>query len=204
MAGPAPVGQVTHSTAIVTTGANELASKVHDRMPVILRREDEGLWLDSSEQTPSAVLGCLQPYPEERMEAMPVANLVSSARGQGSELIESLDRERAPRGPGMPRAMGAGMDRPVDRPAPPETPAEGAEGAGGIPVVGADGAPAGRVRAVREGDLLLGRGEGPELPVPLDAIREDLGDALILKAPASGLDPLQPAEPDPGDVGPSL
>ena len=93
------------------------------------------------------------------------------------------------------------MDGPHDRPTPPIPPAEDAEEAPGIPALGSDGAPAGQVREVREGDLLLERGEGPDVPVPLDAIREDLGDALILKSPAGALDPLQPPEPEPGDAG---
>jgi hypothetical protein len=96
------------------------------------------------------------------------------------------------------------MDGPDDRPALPTTPADDAEEAAGIPAVGSDGTPAGQVKAVREGDLLLAPGEGPEVPVPLDAIREDLGDALILKSPAGALDPLQPPEPDPGDAGSPL
>jgi putative SOS response-associated peptidase YedK len=79
------------SCAIVTTEANGLAARVHDRMPVILRREDEGLWLDPGEQTATAVLACLGPYPEERMEAYPVSTLVSSVRNQGPGLIEPLD-----------------------------------------------------------------------------------------------------------------
>ena len=93
------------------------------------------------------------------------------------------------------------MDGLDDRPALPTPPADDAAG---IPALGSDGTPAGQVKAVREGDLLLARGEGPEVPVPLDAIREDLGDALILKAPAGALDPLQPPEPDPGDAGSPL
>ena len=62
-------------------------------MPVILHRDDEALWLEPSEQSPSAVPGCLQPYPEELMEAIPVSTLVSSVRNQGPELIEPVDRQ---------------------------------------------------------------------------------------------------------------
>jgi putative SOS response-associated peptidase YedK len=31
---------------IITTAANEAIAKLHDRMPVVLRREDEEGWLD--------------------------------------------------------------------------------------------------------------------------------------------------------------
>lgn len=36
------------SFAIITTSPNSKMSQIHDRMPVILRPEDEGLWLDSN------------------------------------------------------------------------------------------------------------------------------------------------------------
>jgi hypothetical protein len=77
----------------------------------------------------------------------------------------------------------------------------GSEG-GGAPALGSDGNLAGRVKAVGEDDIVLERPVGPDVSVPLDAIREDLGDALILKAPAEQVDPLMP--PDPLGEGPDL
>ena len=77
---------------IVTTAANELAAPVHDRMPVILLPEAEGVWLDPSETSPVVALACLKPYPPERMRAHPVDQLVSSVGSGGPELIEPLSR----------------------------------------------------------------------------------------------------------------
>src|SRR6516162_5320161 len=37
------------SCALITTGPNELMQPIHERMPVILRREDYNIWLDPSE-----------------------------------------------------------------------------------------------------------------------------------------------------------
>jgi putative SOS response-associated peptidase YedK len=48
---------------------SELMQPIHDRMPVILRPEDEALWLDPAVTTPEAVQPLLQPYPAEAMEA---------------------------------------------------------------------------------------------------------------------------------------
>jgi putative SOS response-associated peptidase YedK len=40
-----PEGEVIHSFSIITTGPNSLMEKIHNRMPVILNREDEKKWL---------------------------------------------------------------------------------------------------------------------------------------------------------------
>ena len=58
-----PKGKIVRSCAIITTGANELLSPIHDRMPVILPRELESLWLDCAgrwERTGAACPAC--PY----------------------------------------------------------------------------------------------------------------------------------------------
>jgi len=56
-------GEITLSCAMITTEANEVMRKLpHDRMPVLLRRDDETKWLSPS--IPSAeVLDMLKPYP---------------------------------------------------------------------------------------------------------------------------------------------
>src|SRR6266540_2040167 len=76
--------------AIITTSPNELVAQVHNRMPVILDPGDEALWLDSAVTSPLAVLGCLRPYPSERMEAYPVSPLVGAAWNEGPELVEPV------------------------------------------------------------------------------------------------------------------
>ena len=49
---------------MIITNANELASKIHDRMPVILEGEDYGAWL-AGEQIPLVALTA------ERMSTRP-------------------------------------------------------------------------------------------------------------------------------------
>ena len=85
----APDGAET--CAIVTTAANELIAPLHHRMPVILEREDEEIWLDP-ETDPGHALALLRPFPAERMEWYPVAGLVSSVRHDGPELIRRQDQ----------------------------------------------------------------------------------------------------------------
>ncbi len=80
-------GNPIPTCAIITTSANELLSPIHHRMPVILPREMEGLWLDRSIQDPGALRGVLTPYPDDAMEAYEVSTLVNSVANDGPELI---------------------------------------------------------------------------------------------------------------------
>jgi putative SOS response-associated peptidase YedK len=81
-------GNPVASCAIITTAANELMVPIHQRMPVILDRSDEALWLDPSVTNPAAVLPCLRAYPAEAMEAWPVSTLVNDVRRDEPLLIE--------------------------------------------------------------------------------------------------------------------
>lgn len=47
---------------IITTSANELVGKVHNRMPVILRREDEEAWADNHNFDAVKLIKLLKPY----------------------------------------------------------------------------------------------------------------------------------------------
>jgi putative SOS response-associated peptidase YedK len=55
------------SCTIITTAANELVMPVHDRMPVIVPKERESLWLDPTHLDRSELLSILRPYPPEDM-----------------------------------------------------------------------------------------------------------------------------------------
>ena len=43
-----PLGEIINSCTIITTTHNELMAEIHDRMPVILSRDSERVWLDQS------------------------------------------------------------------------------------------------------------------------------------------------------------
>jgi putative SOS response-associated peptidase YedK len=70
------------STAIITTTANEFLSKLHHRMPVVLRAENSGRWLDGDGE----ILGeAASNAPEFR--AWPVSRAVNNARNENEDLI---------------------------------------------------------------------------------------------------------------------
>ena len=85
-----PEGKVVPSCTILTTEANDLLRPIHDRMPVILSREGEALWLDGSESDPAALANVLRPYPADAMDAYEVSSLVNSHVNDGPEVIEPV------------------------------------------------------------------------------------------------------------------
>jgi putative SOS response-associated peptidase YedK len=62
-----PTGNV-FSAAIITTEPNELTREVHDRMPVILARDDEAAWLDPAVADSAKLTSMLRPYPADAIE----------------------------------------------------------------------------------------------------------------------------------------
>lgn len=71
-------GETICTCCIITTTANELLQPVHDRMPVIIPRDREDLWLDPDEQDRDILLSLLRPYPSEEMEMHKVSSKINS------------------------------------------------------------------------------------------------------------------------------
>jgi putative SOS response-associated peptidase YedK len=71
-------GPPLRTCTIITVPPNPLVSTIHDRMPAMLRPEDEEVWLDTSINDKLEALRLLQPYPDEEMEAFPVSKRVNA------------------------------------------------------------------------------------------------------------------------------
>ena len=91
-AGRDPAGQVIPSCTIITTGANELLAPIHHRMPVILPREAESLWLDTTVDDPGLLEQMLGPYDADQMDAYEVSTLVNSAANNTPQVVEPVER----------------------------------------------------------------------------------------------------------------
>jgi putative SOS response-associated peptidase YedK len=63
---------------------------IHDRMPVILSKEAESVWLDPTIQDPALLLPLLVPYPAEEMEVYPVSTWVNNPEHDGAECLLPL------------------------------------------------------------------------------------------------------------------
>jgi len=67
---------------ILTTVSNGCVAKLHDRMPVILRKQDELAWLDSTLHDTQKLEHLLLPYPEKEMTAYEVLPIVNSWKNE--------------------------------------------------------------------------------------------------------------------------
>lgn len=84
-----PDGSELETFTIITTSANELISPLHDRMPVILPREAEEVWLDLSKSGAKAV-ELLKPYSADAMEYFSVSTLVNKPVNDSPACIERV------------------------------------------------------------------------------------------------------------------
>ena len=80
-------GEWLQSFAIITTDANELTGKVHNRMPVILHPRDYGRWLERGEAHELPV-DLLRPYEADAMDAAPCNPAVGNVRNNDPELLD--------------------------------------------------------------------------------------------------------------------
>ncbi|WP_077617363.1 SOS response-associated peptidase [Bacillus sinesaloumensis] len=85
-----PDGKTLFSCSIITTTPNELMKDIHNRMPVILKKEDEKTWLDPSLDDVSVVSHLLKPLHADAMEAYEVSSLVNSPRNNSPNLIQRI------------------------------------------------------------------------------------------------------------------
>lgn len=81
-------GEEIRSFSILTTGPNELMKHIHHRMPVILDREAEKVWLGQA--TPDELLPLFEPFPAQKMTAYPVSKLVNSPMNDSPEVFKEV------------------------------------------------------------------------------------------------------------------
>lgn len=60
-----PEGRPVHSCTIITTKANQTLATIHDRMPVIVPKASQAVWLDPASRRREELLALLAPCPAE-------------------------------------------------------------------------------------------------------------------------------------------
>lgn len=82
-------GMEVYTYSIITTKANVLMADIHERMPVILRKDDEDMYLDN--ETPIEVVQeMLIPYSPNDLEAYAVSTEVNKPSNNYSALLTKL------------------------------------------------------------------------------------------------------------------
>jgi putative SOS response-associated peptidase YedK len=80
-----PSGQWVKSCSILTTTPNAVTSAIHDRMPVILGKDDYDLWLDPGIQNVAVISELLKPFEPWLMRCYPVSSRVNHVANDDAE-----------------------------------------------------------------------------------------------------------------------
>jgi putative SOS response-associated peptidase YedK len=80
-------GSKLHTATIITTKANELMSKIHERMPVILDEDSVFNWLNPRNNDLEKLSTLLKPYPSKFMYSYEVSSLVNNYKNNGIDCI---------------------------------------------------------------------------------------------------------------------
>ena len=78
-------GEVRRTFTILTTAANAIMRPIHNRMPVILEREDWAAWLGEVESDLKALC---RPAADDVFQSWMVGRRVNSPKHNGADLIE--------------------------------------------------------------------------------------------------------------------
>lgn len=81
-------GREIGSFTIITTEPNHLISHIHNRMPVILDKNEEDLWLDPNNSNPANLL---DPYPASEIEMYKIGKLVNSPYNNFPGIIKKIE-----------------------------------------------------------------------------------------------------------------
>ena len=80
-------GDEIQSCTILTTISSGVMGKLHNRMPVILVKDDWGKWLGEEPATSEELLAMLKPSPDADLKIWPVDTKVGNVRNKGAELV---------------------------------------------------------------------------------------------------------------------
>ncbi len=79
---------------IITTVPNKIVGKYHDRMPVILEKEDEDIGLDPDIDEASQLRPLFKPFPDDKLEKWEVGAKARNLRNDSPEVIEPLKNKQ--------------------------------------------------------------------------------------------------------------
>ncbi|MGA8743082.1 MAG: SOS response-associated peptidase [Terracidiphilus sp.] len=85
-------GEPLETYTILTTDPNELAGRIHNRMPVILEPRDYSRWMEPGDPARPPV-DLLRPYPAEKMRSWVVDERVGNVRNNDAELLNERPPE---------------------------------------------------------------------------------------------------------------
>lgn len=85
-----PSGNWVKSCSILTTVPNAVTSAVHDRMPVILRKDDYDVWLDPGMTNVQVISEMLRPCDARLMRCYPVSTRINHVANDDEECLRPV------------------------------------------------------------------------------------------------------------------
>lgn len=79
-------GEVIRGFSIITTETNDLLKDIHNRMPVILPKDKEELWLNTDEPL-NTIAGLMTPYDPNQMEAYAISDKINRPTNNNAEIL---------------------------------------------------------------------------------------------------------------------
>jgi putative SOS response-associated peptidase YedK len=84
-------GEWVRSCALITTEANDLVGRIHDRMPVILHPDDQAAWLGEEPASVDQLKQLLAPYPADTMAMWAVSPRLNKPDVDEPTLLEPVE-----------------------------------------------------------------------------------------------------------------
>jgi putative SOS response-associated peptidase YedK len=85
-----PDGEDICTCTIITTDANEVLRPIHDRMPVIIPKDKEDLWLDPKIGEKEKLMPLLMPYPSDEMEFYRVSPVMNKLEYDSPDVLMTV------------------------------------------------------------------------------------------------------------------
>ncbi|MDB5166044.1 MAG: hypothetical protein JWM37_116 [Candidatus Saccharibacteria bacterium] len=79
--------------SILTTTPNQDMERIHNRMPVILKPDDESRWLEPSNETPETIADLLRPYEDGMLDIYEVSRDVNTTRVDNDTLVLPINTQ---------------------------------------------------------------------------------------------------------------
>jgi len=84
-------GEKIGTCSIITTEANKMVKKFHDRMPVILDKKQIDDWIDIKNSDVEYLKTFLKPYDSGKMQYYKVSDKVNSVKNESPDLVKEID-----------------------------------------------------------------------------------------------------------------
>lgn len=91
---PDASGRFRWTCTVITTEATDDLGRIHDRMPLVVDRDQRDRWLDPRTST-DELPGLLRPAQQSGLTAFPVSTAVGNVANNGAELVEPVPLDPA-------------------------------------------------------------------------------------------------------------